>query len=488
MRNQIVLLDSPLPVDRLPAIEAKANRLARELDQRVALVLSDRLGTRVAQGWEFWDKLLFAQSLGGLVEWMNTGALAELPSKVAICHFRNPQDYFHPSVIRANIIARALKRAGKEVVRIPLDYPLRLPHRPDVWACSYRVETPRHLLDGARLVHCPSALYAGEQLHRRYGGPGYIDLQSPYYDVELGRQRITLRDPQRPTAGVAVPIDEISHLYASFLQQLGLEQIPGVELQMEHWCQRLRFQMRAFKLLSVLRSRHGVVLEALADHDGGLFGPLCSAFGSQSHPVTVIPHTTVCVGPLPNLPVRTHAWMDALKPYKAFDGGTLPLPDFVQKPAQIAGRGSVVALILNEMDNVGGVAVHGYQSLINFVERLAEALRAGGYHPVLRPRPSSPVHFAHRFEVELHQGDIGTLVARAAVCIGIGQATSAVLKFWRDGVHCLHVQEAGLSVSDEYTLPREGVWISAGKTFAESLPAVLDYVDIVTGRQRGGHA
>jgi len=482
------LIDSPLPSDLLPQVESQANALARELDRSMSRVLKVLLGREVSEGWEFWDKLFFAQSLGALAEWMHSGALTQLPNKVAMCHFQNPQDYFHPSVIRANVIAKALKKSGREVARIPLDYPLRLPHRPDVWRCVYRLEIPRGALEGARLVHCPSVLYAGQELQKLYSGPGFIDLQSPFYDVEIGRYRIRLCPPEEGDRGLPVPTKEAESLYRAFIGQLGLDSLSGIDSQLDHWQQRLCFQIRAFKMLAMLRSRYGISLEAIADHDGGLFGPLCSAFRGQTQRLTLYPHSTISVGPLPGeLPVRTLAWMSALQPYQPFDGGVIPFADFAPNAARPAPAGSTVALVLNEFDNVGGVAVHGYQSLVSFVENLAAALLARGYRPVLRPRPSSPVHLAHSFKIELHEGDLTTLIQRAGVCIGIGQVTTALLKFWREGVHCFHVQEAGLSISDSYTLPREGVGVFAGKPFVDSIEALLDQVDALMNRSNGSN-
>ena len=475
LRDRVELIDSPLPGDKANQIVVTAERLARKVDAEIALYLAEVTGQPMAQGWDFWDKLLFAKSLLPVLEWLRANDLRRLPERLVVCQFANAQDYLHPSLIRSQILSDALRRAGKRLVKIPIDFPLTLPHTPGVWRSTYRA--PGKYLEGARLVHVPSAFYAQAELVRLYGYEGFLGLESPYYDNPILTRRILL-DRDNPSSRVwPFDMDVPRHIYQGFVKELGLAGLGGMSSQLDHWQERLAFQYRAFKMLSMLRERYGVSLAALSDHDAGLFGPLCAAFGGQQEPVAIFPHSTICVGPLPRLACKVTGVMASLRPLEPYDSAPLPAATLTQGAPRRFNAAGAIAIVLNEIDDVSGLPVHGLDDLLDFVEALASALLARGLRPVLRARPSTPVQAHRRLALETWDADLDELVAASAACIGIGQVTSAVSRFWSAGVACAQVQDRELRVHDGYLLPAAGVRCFAGRPFDELLPEVLSFID-----------
>lgn len=475
LRDRVELIDSPLPGDKANEIAVTAERLARKVDAEIALYLAEVAGQPMAQGWDFWDKLLFAKSLLPVLEWLQTNDLRGLPDRLAVCQFANAQDYFHPSRIRSQIIVDALRQAGTRVAKIPIEFPLFFPHVPGIWRCAYRVSGK--FLEHARLVYVPSTFYAQGALSKRYGGEGFLALESPYYETKLHGRRIEL-DRSNPMArNLPFDADVSRSIYQTFLRELGLAELDGVPLQVDHWVERLAFQFRAFKMLSMLRGKYAVSLAALSDHDGGLFGPVCSAFHDQREPVTIFPHSTICVGPLPRMACEVTGVMASLRPLEPYDSAPLPAATITQGAPRPFDAAGAIAIVLNEIDDVSGLPVHGLDDLLDFVEALASALLARGLRPVLRARPSTPIQAYRKLELETWDADLGELVAVSTACIGIGQVTSAVSRFWSAGVVCAQVQDRELRVHDGYLLPAEGVRCFAGRPFDESLPEVLSFID-----------
>jgi hypothetical protein len=475
LRDTAELIDAPLAGDKANEIVLKAERLARKVDADIARCLCDVTGLYISQGWDFWDKLLFAKSLLPVREWLQTQNLTALPERIAFCHFANAQDYHHPSLVRSQLFFTALRQAGKHPVKIPLGFPLTLPHTPEVWRSKYRVSGK--YLEGARLLHVPSAFYAQSELVGLYGHEGFLGLESPFYENPILRRRIEL--DREATAVREWPFDvaDARLIYQEFAEATGLAGLEGMSQQLNHWLERLAFQYRAFKMLVMLRDRYGVSLAALADHDGGLFGPLCSAFHGQKEPVTIFPHSTICVGPLPRLDSKVIGVMESLRPLEPFDGACLPSPQLARGSPRPLALGGDFVIVLNEIDDVSGLPVHGLHEMLDFVEALASALAAKGFRPVLRARPSTPVQACRRLEIDTWDGDLGELIGRSAACIGVGQVTSAVARFWSAGVVCLQVQDRELRVHDQYLLPAGGVECFSGRPFMEMLPTLLDFID-----------
>ncbi len=482
LRDSVDLIDAPLSSDRANDIAVFAEQRAREVDADIARHLADATGRHISQGWDFWDKLLFGKSLLPLLEWLRTYDLHRLPNRLAVCQFANAQDYLHPSLIRSQILTDGLRRAGKRVVKIPIDCPFPPPYVPGVWRSSFR--TSAHHLQGARLVHLPSTFYAQADLAERYGGNEFLALESPYYETVLHGRRIELDRSSPVVRDLPFDAEVPRGIYRAFVEELGMAGVEGSVLQVEHWLERLAFQFRAFKMLSLLRGKYGVSLAALSDHDGGLFGPVCSAFYDQREPVAIVPHSTICVGPLPRLASDVIGVMQSVRPLEPFDRAPLPAPTLVQGSPKALDAGGAFVIVLNEIDDVSGLPVHGLSELLDFVEALALGLAARGLRPVLRARPSTPVRVVGRLAIEAWDGDLGELISTAALCIGVGQVTSALTRFWCAGVPCMHVQPGELNVHGNYLLPAKGVECFTGESFMKSLPDVLLYIDRLIAEQK----
>ena len=471
------LIDAPLPGGRAVELVAQAEYLARALDADIARYIGEVVGAPVSQGWDYWDKLLFATSLLPVAEWLRMHDLSGLPERVAVCCFASPQDYFHPSAIRTQLYAEALRRAGKRVVKIPIEYPLGPPHTPGVWQTTYRVSLPARHLKGARLVHVPSAFYAQEALVAMYGVEGFLGLDSPFYENHILLRKVDLDRGDVANRPSLIDMAEPLRLYQAFAEALGFANIDGMPQQLAHWRERLAFQFRAFKMLSLLRDRYGVGLAAISDHDGGLFGPLCSAFREQVEPVRVFPHSTISVGPLPDLASEVIGFMEPLRPLRPFDRATLPVPNLQRGIPRPCSADAAIAIVLNEIDDVSGLPVHSLRALLDFLAALVAGLLVKGLRPLLRARPSTPIRAFCDFDIETWDGDLGELISESAVYVGVGQVTTAVCRFWGAGVVCLHVQEGDLSLQDGYTLPADGVECFVGRPFMESLPEVLACIE-----------
>ena len=475
LRNRLELIDSPLPGDKANEIGVTAERLARRVDSEITQCLAETTGLPITQGWDFWDKLLFVKSVLPVVEWLRTHSLQHLPDRLAICFFANTQDYFHPSRIRSQIFADALRRAGKRVAKIPIECPFPPPYIPGVWRSSFR--TSAHHLQGSRLVHLPSTFYAQAELAERYGSDEFLALESPFYETVLHGRRIELDRSSPVVRDLPFDANVPRGIYQTFLKELGLAELDGISLQLDHWLERLAFQFRAFKMLAMLREKYGVSLAALSDHDGGLFGPVCSAFHDQSEPITIFPHSTICVGPLPRLPSDVIGVMQSVRPLEPFDGAPLPAPTLVRGSPKAPDAGGKFVIVLNGIDDACGLPVHRLGDLLDFVEALAAALLARGLKPILRARPSTPVQAHRKLGIEIWDGDLGELISGSAACIGVGQVTSALTRFWCAGVPCVHIQDRKLDLYGSYLLPAKGVEWFVGRPFMEALPQVLGFVD-----------
>jgi hypothetical protein len=361
------------------------------------------------------------------------------------------------------------------VVKIPIDCPFPPPYVPGVWRSSFR--TSAHHLQGARLVHLPSTFYAQADLAERYGGNEFLALESPYYETVLHGRRIELDRSSPVVRDLPFDAEVPRGIYRAFVEQLGMAGVEGSVLQVEHWLERLAFQFRAFKMLSLLRGKYSVSLAALSDHDGGLFGPVCSAFREQVEPVRVFPHSTISVGPLPDLASEVIGFMEPLRPLRPFDGATLPVPNLQRGIPRPCSADAAIAIVLNEIDDVSGLPVHSLRALLDFLAALVAGLLVKGLRPLLRARPSTPIRAFCDFDIETWDGDLGELISESAVYVGVGQVTTAVCRFWGAGVVCLHVQEGDLSLQDGYTLPADGVECFVGRPFMESLPEVLACIE-----------
>lgn len=467
------LVDDQLPGGTINSILVRTERLARKLDADVARYLSQATGLQISQGWDYWDKWLFASSLLPLARWLEGSDLDFLPDRVAMCQFANPQDYFHPSLLRSQLYADSLARTGKRFVKIPFEFPLGAPHTPEVWRTSYRVSMPAKHLKGARLVHVPSAFYMQAGLSELYGREGFLGLDSPYYENPVLNRRIQL---DRSATTIRPQPIEMAHprrLYQGFVEALGLAHLEGMQRQVDHWLERLAFQYRAFKMLCTLRDRFDVQLEAITDHDGGLFGPLCSAFSAQRDSIKIVPHSTICIGPLPALRSQPFGLMASRRPLETFNGAKATAPNFLRGPEVPVAAGSKVAIVLNEIDGVSGLPVHGFRAMIDFLEGLVAGLSKMGLKPVLRARPRYPVRPFCDFDVDQWDGDLGELISETSLCIGVGQVTTAVARFWRAGVACMHVKDSELCIDEQYLLPGDGVACFVGRPYSEILPDIL---------------
>jgi hypothetical protein len=475
--GRLVLLDRPLESEQRWSIETKTCALARELDLHVAMEIASALNDYVSQGWDYWDKVAFAQSLLFLKSSLRPEVLETLPRRIAICSLANFQDYGNSSALTANLVSRALKSSGREVSRLVAGTFGSL-SMPAGWRHTQLALPQDFDRKSAKLIHFPTAFHSKKELEHIYGGPEFLDLQSPFFDVGACRQRITLRRTDiRFRAENTFLIEKCALLYEKFVEQLDLQNLPVINLQIQHWKDRLAFQLHAYRTFRKLRKTDHISLAAMSDHDGGLLGPLCSAFHQQKEVVQVFPHSTICVGPLPDIPCHVESWLDSMEPLPPFGSRDFSASKFSAKnPRRRCGDG-LVTIVLNEMDSFGGVPVNGFQSAINFIERFIKGLRSRGLRVALRPRSSSPLHLANRFDAEVYGGELGYLVERSWLCVGIGVVTTALLQFWREGISCIQVQEAKLGVSCKYILPSRGVNCFSGRPYAESLPGVLGYID-----------
>jgi hypothetical protein len=463
--DRIEFIDLKEEACPLSQISIIADNLAREQDIQTANTLTSLLGWQPATNWEYWDKFYFAASNLSLSRSMQNLTHDFAGCDLMLPFSRGPQDYYYKGRIGSEIIESNLIRCGAKVHRLETDHlPPIIPSR---WMGSFIIPNHNSVPDNIELIHLPTCWHDRAELKKIYSSDQIYDIESPYHNVTINEKNKIHIDPNR---AINIPDIHLKQLEIQYHGLLGLFDVSEAALQQQasHWIERHKFQLRALIFFAELRITKNASLKALADHDGGLSGPIAYAFRSQQSTVNIHHHSKFVIGPIPDyFPTRLFKYMQPQQELKDIGNRCAArIPNIIRKNRKI-DRPARVALLFTDFDFPGGAPMESISNLKRYLKQMIELFHKEGMDIIIRPRPGASLEAMLELDCPVWDGDLETLAENSDAVIGLGQASSAIIDFWVAGCICIQVHTSDLNMLNQYSIPKESFYVISGKNALE---------------------
>jgi hypothetical protein len=460
--EKIQYIDLKSEVCPISEIVTIADSLARVIDLQTGTIIGSLRGSRVATNWEYWDKFYFICSNIALSRTMQNVSAQFKGSDILLPFPRSSQDYYYKGRIGAEIIESNLIRCGAIVHRLETGH--LPPILPAAWTGSFTIHDMSRTPERIQLVHLPTCWYDRNELQQLYSGDQIFDIDSPYHNVIVNDVNRISIDPNETIQIPEIHLKQIEAQYSGLLRFFDAS-AAALEDQVSRWIDRHKFQLRALMFFEDLRQKKDASLLALAEHDGGLSGPLAYAFRSQESAVNYHHHSKFVVGPIPNFfPARLSKYFDPILELKDLgDRCAARAPNLhrANRHNRIPKR---VAILFTDWDFPGGSPIESLACLKSYLHQIISNLREDGLEVTLRPRPGTSINAMLEIDCPVWNGDLVSLAEASDVVIGIGSISSAMIEFWTAGCICIQVQTSSLNPHNMASMPKDSFSIVSGKS------------------------
>lgn len=164
---------------------------AKALDRSTAKILAKCYGRNDYGGWEFWDKFCFFSSI---LPWqfLQENHKLKIDEPTWLPTYTQPQDYYFSSPVTSKLLAEIFLRAGNEFA--PLEISHLPPTRPDIWSSFYNFD--EKIIENRNpisLISLATCFYNQGPLRERFDNTEeFVDIESPYHDAPIAKNRIFL--------------------------------------------------------------------------------------------------------------------------------------------------------------------------------------------------------------------------------------------------------------------------------------------------------
>jgi hypothetical protein len=469
----------------------EADRIARTFDANLS-----ELRTRIfnfeesSPGWDYLNIYFIALSV---LRWKRFAPqLAEaMPARDALAYFThdNTQDFYFDSALQRDFLGQALRSKYPNAKAFPA--PTRAPYVPN--AMNYTLEfDPSGSPDIEALVHLPTVYYDYEYHRQRlagFHGSKLVELASPYFDIPIARDRVTLalsnEAPQPASLAEARYAKEVRRLATELYALL----CPGntiVAAQAERQVARSLSQMRLFDQLCSAPKFANIRYLYICDYDAGLSGPLTTWANLRDIPTEIHPHSSVSVTPFPVMKQgRKHGYVREPDTFAELGNGRSDWAHPLVTTGVTPGCPPLVLLLLNAMTDPAGVPTCQFQTVANFIVSAVKLCAAKGVPCKVRSKASWDV--SGLLDIHLRRegipdatvdaifatGALGDWAAKTTVCIGIDQPTTALTQFVTRGVDCMNAIDREYTETEMHTLPSRNVHLTDYNGALERLSTLL---------------
>ncbi len=469
----------------------EADRIARTFDANLS-----ELRTRIfnfeesSPGWDYLNIYFIALSV---LRWKRFAPLLAkaMPARDALAYFThdNPQDFYFDSALQRHYLAKAL------VEKYPNAKAFTAPIRPPFLANAMHFALefdPADSGDCEALVHLPTVYYDYEYHRQRlagFHGDKLVELASPYFDIPIARDRVTLAMPeQAPQPGTLAEIryaGEVRKLATTLYEIL----CPGADIiaaQVERQVARSLSQLRLFNQLCTAPKFSNIRYLYICDYDAGLSGPLTTWANLRDIPTEIHPHSSFSVTPFPVMKQgRKHGYVRDPDSFTELGNARSDWAHPLVTTGVTPSCPPQVLLLLNALTDPGGVPTVQFQSVARFIADAVKLCAKKGVPCKVRSKASWDV--SGLLDIHLRRagipdavvndifatGELGDWAAKTTVCIGIDQPSTALTKFVTRGVDCMHVIDREYTETEMHTLPSRNVHLTDYNGALERLSAVL---------------
>jgi hypothetical protein len=292
-----------------------------------------------------------------------------------------------------------------------------------------------------------------------------IEIPSLLWDVELTTQRV-------PLVQINQSQDHSASERLSAYQQLAAERFKvhldeivyspwAIEQQASFLAQRAYLQALTFEgLLECIEGHQPHFV--LTDHDTGINGPIFSVAAKLGCKITVLPHSSTPVMPLPHGIRVTGIERDGfLTPAKTVYGQrvqTAPIRFAPRRPMPARDSIACVTLLLNAMVHRGLTHID-LAGLIALHRALRDLCDSFGIELKVRIKPNAPglVMVAASLGIDAHDlqvtasSSLPELSLKTDLCIAFGEMTTGVIDFLEGGSLVIHSSNAFHPVDPPYS-------------------------------------
>jgi hypothetical protein len=455
---------------RMGEIPESVLALARAFDALHSDLRTRHLGLEVPSlGWDFLNMTFIAQSVLDLQAAIPP-FVEKLPSDGCPVLFtcNNGQDFYFDSGLSRHLIRKLVFAKYTNLISLDITPPEIFRES----ANSFTLEIPNGSF--RVLSHLPTVFY-NIPFHRERLRPdivnGLLDLESPYFDIPMSKDRILLRKCDRKTVpqGLSQYCEKFESLVSDFYETLNVsEQARACGMFDRHKGWALS-QYEAYLTLCSAASVRNVERVEVSCHDTGLSGPLLSWANQHNIPVEMWPHSEI-------INIATPVLKKGRK-NSYFPRATLPLELGVGNSVWAGAKhrlshspkGKKTLLILiNQMDSAGYLPRCRVLEVKNGIEFLTKRLSAEGWDIKIRHKPSHPyVNLMGLNNMQYADGPLSGWLDWPEACISVASPTTALIRFWENGARCFHVQEMALNHTEKFILPNDCLTVYQGGPFSD---------------------
>lgn len=467
----------PLAAGSLATCHHEADRIARAFDANLSELRTRHLRLDVSSlGWDYLNVYFIVLTA---LRWKHFAPrlVEALPEQEAISFFylRNEQDYYFDSSVQRQFLLKALQ-SGKfknvkafftenrtPFVRHAMDFDLDLTG--DVSA-SYEA-----------LVHMPTVYYDYEYHRTRLAGlhgPRLLDVCSPYFDIPIGANRITLRAAQNGPAPASLAEKNYAREVRDSTHALYEMICPDAEVipaQVERQLSRSLSQLHVFNKLCSAPQFANIGNLYISDHDAGLSGPLSTWANLNDIETEIHPHSSLSTSPFPVMRRGLkHGYVRAPGSYTELGVGSSKWTGPLVVGSPRTDVAPLVLLIMNALTDPGGVPTCEFSTITQFVFEVIDVCRELGIACKVRSKSSWDFSLILARELRsrgIDEATLATLFAEGplsdwveltSICIGVDQISTALSKFLARGVSCIQAFDRGYAEAELHSLPSEGVF------------------------------
>ena len=468
----------------LSQLPETSNLIARSFDARHAELRSKYLGIEVENlGWDYLNIYFIAESVLS-VRCAFLPFIDKLPvdGSPIFLNTTNSQDFYFDSSLIRGVVKKAISIRFKDFLEVNIP-PWEIFQKD---ANSFTLEIPKGSY--RVLSHLPTVFYSAAMHKERLGREAadqLLDLQSPYFDIPMSRHRVRLGPGQMAEVprGFAEYWRDYEMLLSDFYSTLDLSEEARSSGMFERHRGWAISQYCAYKSMEAAEAFKQIERVEISCHDTGLAGPLISWANKREIPVHMWPHSEVINVVTPVLRKgQKHSYVE---------GETLPLELGVgksnwvdQKKRHLTTRvcGKTVLILMNQLDKSWYVPNCQVLGLREALQAFIQRLSAEGWEVKLRQKPSHAYHVLLSFEgAQCASGPLENLFGWPAFCISVGSPTTAMIGFWKNGSHCLHLQEATLSLMERFIVPAGDVDVFHSDRFSSLFERAFNQISKISG-------
>lgn len=427
-----------------------SDQIARTYDSEIAILRESAFDVPHGLGWHYLNFGFITNCLLRIKRASDQlRRVVPLRGDILVPWCMSPPDYYFDSELLRSISVDALRGADNRLIKLKFDH-----SRSNNPAAYHNIPTfPTTAVK--HIVHLPTASYDYRSHASRLESKAAnsVDIQSPYFDVPILRERACLTERAR---------NIITREYAAAIARLTERVLEGIVDKLSlpalinRTLERENFQINTLLALRSAASLNGANTLDITDHDAALQGPLMTFAAERNLEVNVWPHSTVCVQPFPSSSQTTknHCVTDENRYTRlGTTNANIQKLSFPQA-RRIFPRNRNILLLHNELEDISGITKIDIPGFLVRYRDFKRKLHDSGLVYRIRHKPKHSYVDALGDNGEpLAQGHLSDWFTWAGVCISFGELSTALIKLAQADCYCVHVSFGAISAVEMSSMP-----------------------------------